>query len=351
MISRPRQVDVGASEIPYNSDQAQITPAFPYQYVPDVAGGLSFMYNLPGKDGQRISDLVLNSQVITQIFLGEITSWNAPSIARINPNLAGDLPSTKIVPVYRTDASGENYLLSDYLLHEDGSNFKAAQTAFHAGGILGAGNPSTTWPTPTPGISYVKRTYPGWAAGYPVGQNGSSNAANYVSALSSKGSITYVETSYAKEHSMPVASSLNAGGTAVQPTSANVTTALKVDRLNSDLTQNLTKVYSDTAPDAYPLSTYSYLITACSPRLASTEHRTCDGSGTSTFSQAKGSALGNFIDYLVCAGQEQMSELGFAPLRRLWFRTTSTQLVGYRAEFSRRPRMRPTVTIRQSPTD
>ncbi len=51
-----RQVDVGASEIPYNSDQAQITPAFPYQYVPDVAGGLSFMYNLPGKDGQRISE-------------------------------------------------------------------------------------------------------------------------------------------------------------------------------------------------------------------------------------------------------------------------------------------------------
>ena len=152
------------------------------------------MYNLPGKDGQRISDLVLNSQVITQIFLGEITSWNAPSIARINPNLAGDLPSTKIVPVYRADASGENYLLSDYLLHEDGSNFKAAQTAFHAGGILGAGNPSATWPTPTPGISYVKRTYPGWAAGYPVGQNGSSNAANDVSALSSKGSITYLDT-------------------------------------------------------------------------------------------------------------------------------------------------------------
>lgn len=308
------QVDVGASDIPYSSGQASAVPHFPYQYIPDVASGLSFMYNLTGRDGHRIANLVLNAQVIDKIFLGEITSWNSPSIAQINPQLAGDLPSTRIVPVYRTDPSGENYLLSDYLLHEDRAAFTAAQNAFHAGGILGVGKPSATWPTPTPGASPSRRTYPGWAAGNPVGENGSDNAANYVSAPSSRGSITYVETAYAKEHDMPVASLLNAARDAVQPNSLNVATALKDARLNSDLTQNLTKVYTDSAPDAYPLSSYGYLVTACSPTLASKQGTKCDGTGSSTFSKAEGSVLGKFITFMACAGQENISALGYAPL-------------------------------------
>ena len=45
--------------------------------------------------------------------------------------------------------------------------------------------------------------------GNPVGQSGSDNAANYVSALASVGSITYVETAYAKEHNLPVANLAN----------------------------------------------------------------------------------------------------------------------------------------------
>jgi len=68
----------GASDIPYSSQQAQSTPNFPYQYMPDVAGGLSFMYNLNGNDGQRITSLILNASVIDKIFLGEITTWNDP---------------------------------------------------------------------------------------------------------------------------------------------------------------------------------------------------------------------------------------------------------------------------------
>ena len=48
-----------------------------------------------------------------------------------------------------------------------------------------------------------------------------------MSAVSSHGSITYVETAYAKEHNFPVASLINASGDAVQPTSLNVATALE----------------------------------------------------------------------------------------------------------------------------
>jgi len=310
------QVDFAASDIPYSSDQAQSTPTVPYQYMPDVAGGLSFMYNLDGNDGQRINSLILDAEVVDKIFLGEITTWNDPSIAAINPNLQGDLPNTKIVPVYRTDASGENYLLSDYLLHRDGTNFTDAQNAFHAQGILGAGSPSATWPTPTPGYSYSASTYPGWTAGNPVGQNGSDNAANYVSSLSSQGSITYVETAYAKEHGMPVASLVNQSGAAVQPTSLNVATALEAAILHPDLTQDLTNVYTNSEANAYPLSAYSYLVTPCSPSLAVAQHTTCAANmrGTSTFPVQKGQALGQFVGFMGCAGQEQMATLGYSPL-------------------------------------
>ena len=309
------QVDFAASDIPYSSQQAQSTPTIPYQYMPDVAGGLSFMYNLNGNDGQRINSLQIDASVIDKIFLGEITTWNDPAIAQINPQLVGDLPNTKIVPVFRTDASGENYLLSDYLLHQDGANFTAAQNAFQATGILGAGQPSASWPIPTPGVSYDQKAYPGWAAGNPVGQSGSDNAANYVSSLSSQGSITYVETAYAKEHNFPVASLQNAAGQFVQPTSLNVATALEKAELHTDLTQNLTNVYTNPIPNAYPLSAYSYLVTPCSPTLAAPQGFSCDGpAGASTFPTQKGQALGQFVGFMGCAGQQQMATLGYSPL-------------------------------------
>ncbi len=308
------QVDVGASDIPYSSMQAAETPDFPYQYLPDVACGLSFMYNLVGNNGQQITSLVLDAQVSEEIFLGEITSWNDPSIAALNPQLAGDLPDIRIVPVYRTDASGENYLLSDYFLHEDasdGGDFASTQTTFESG--LPAGSPTAVWPVPAPGVT-VPSQYPGWLDGTMQGVNGADEAADYVGSSTSDGAITYTEPAYAKVHGFPVASLVNASGHPVQPISANVSAALKNARLNADLTQNLAKVYSDRSPEAYPLSAYSYLVASCSPSLASAHGTKCDGSGASTFPAGKGFALGEFIDYLACAGQEQMSVFGYAPL-------------------------------------
>lgn len=308
------QVDFGASDIPYSSGQAQSTPTIPYQYMPDVAGGLSFMYNLMGKDGQRITNIILNASTVADIFLGKITKWNDPSIAQLNPQLAGDLPSTQIIAVYRLDASGENYLLSDYLLHQDASVFTAAQNAFES---FEPGQPDANWPVPPTGFNFSTNPgYPGWQQGTPTGQNGSDNAANYVSALSSVGAITYVETAYAKEHNLPVASLVNASNNAVQPTSLNVATALEAAILHADLTQDLTNVYTNPLPNAYPLSAYSYLVTPCSPQLAQTKGGSCaaNSNAPSTFPSQKGQALGQFVSFLACAGQEQMATLGYSPL-------------------------------------
>jgi len=306
------QVDFAASDLPYGVQQSTFYPTQPYQYLPDLGGGLGLMYNLIGTDGQRITDLNLTPSLIGKIFLGEITRWNDPAVVAANPASASVLPGATIFPVYRADAGGENYLLTDYLLHLDTADLTAAQTAFQSGN---PGLPSAAWPIPSPSAPYDPTTYPGWAAGNPIGQYGSDGAANYVSALSSQGSITYVEVPFATEHGFPVAGVANASGADVQPTALNVSTALESATFNADWSQNLGGVYANTQANAYPLSSYGYLVTPCSPALATGQGSTCDGPTTaSPFEPAKGAALGQFIDFLACAGQEKMSVLGYAPL-------------------------------------
>jgi phosphate transport system substrate-binding protein len=274
------QVDFAASDLTYSSGQAAELPDQPYQYLPDVASGLGFMFNLTGDDGQRITDLNLDAQVIDQIFLGEITAWDSPAIVALNPQLAGDLPGTTIIPVYRTDASGDNYLLSEYLLDQDGTDFTAAQNAFQSGS---PGQPTANWPVPSPSVDVgtppFSTSYPGWADNRMVEQNVPDGAATDVSSLNSQGAITYVEPVYAEEHAFPLASLLNARGDDVQPVAENVATALEAATLNPDLSQNLADVFTDDQPTAYPLSAYSYLVTPCSPSLASAQGAACDGTG------------------------------------------------------------------------
>jgi phosphate transport system substrate-binding protein len=311
------QVDFGASDIPYSSGQAQSTPNQPYQYMPDVAGGLAFMFNVNGQDGSQITNLNLNATVISKIFFGKITNWNDPAIRALNPSICPsasqcNLPNQPIIPVYRSEPSGENYLLSDYLLHQDPADINAANTDFSTSPLP---LPSATWVYPSD-LGQVQNTgnYPN--LGKFVAQVGSDNAANYVAAAASVGSITYVETAYAINHHMPVASLVNTSGGAVQPSSVNVATALEAAVLHPDLTQDLTNVYTNPLPNAYPLSAYSYLVTACSPSLAASQQVACAGGPTipSPFPASKGQALGQFVSYLACAGQERMAFLGYSPL-------------------------------------
>ena len=107
--------------------------------------------------------------LIAKIFLGEIVNWNDPAIATANPQLAGDLPNQKIIPVYRSDASGENYLLSDYLLHQDTDRDHRRPERISIGS---SGQPTAMWPTPAPGSIPSPTTYPGWAEGNLVGESG-----------------------------------------------------------------------------------------------------------------------------------------------------------------------------------
>ena len=93
-------------------------------------------------------------------------------------------------------------------------------------------------------------------------------------------------------------------------------TALEKAQLHADLTQDLTDVYTNPLPNAYPLSAYSYLVTPCSPTLAAAAGlpRATVPARASSFPSQKGQALGQFVGFMGCAGQQQMATLGYSPL-------------------------------------
>jgi phosphate transport system substrate-binding protein len=87
--------------------------------------------------------------------------------------------------------------------------------------------------------------------------------------------------------------------------------------LNRDLSADLDGVFKDTSADAYPVSTYSYIVVSCSPARAAKESPAtlCSGgTGKSSYPARSRKDLGEFIDYFVCKGQQVAGVLGYAYL-------------------------------------
>lgn len=281
------QVDFGASEIGYSTGQADQEPpaGFTYQYLPDIAGATCLDYNLTTPFGQKITNLRLDSSVMAGIFSGAITYWDDPKIKTLNPGV--DLPHEPIIVVYRTDASGDNYIFSDYLYTTQPTAWNAFTSAL--------GQPSgaqALWPLPPTGDRSVgSYTFGNWS-----GATGSNIASGYV--YQNRGAITYVETGYALLHHDPCASVQNSSGTYVKPSEAADAIALQNDSLRPDLEQTLTPVFQSSESRAYPISAYSYLVMA----------------EQSEIQKDKQPIEAQFIQFLACAGQEAAGQLGYSPL-------------------------------------
>jgi phosphate ABC transporter phosphate-binding protein len=281
-------VDWGASEIPYgvrDGNNYDPPPGRGYAYMPDTAGGTTFMYNL--KIGNtRVTNLRLSGQAIAGIFTGAITKWNDPIIQRDNPGLA--MPDLQIVPVVRSDGSGATAQFTQWMLAMEPSYW----TAYCA--KVGR-NPCTQ-----------TSAYPVLPGSSMIGQSGDLGVSGYVSQAQADGSIGYVEYSYALETGFPVALVLNSAGYYTEPTPGNVAVSLLKAKINMDksspdyLTQNLSQVYTDPDKRTYELSSYSYMIL---PTDLSAPMTT-----------AAGYTLGAFGAYLLCQGQKPLDALGYSSL-------------------------------------
>ena len=101
-------VQIGASDA-YMSD-AQLKQHPDILNIPLAISAQAINYNLPGLNNRHLK---LSGPVLAGIYTGKITRWNDPAIEKLNPDVA--LPNHKIIPVHRTDGSGDTFIFSQYL--------------------------------------------------------------------------------------------------------------------------------------------------------------------------------------------------------------------------------------------
>lgn len=291
-----RTVDFAISEIPYGVKDGGVVDPGPnksqlnYAYIPIVAGGTSFMYHLD-VGGKRVVNLRMNGETLAKIFTGVITTWNDPAIQGQNPGI--HLPGKQIIPVVRSDGSGTSAQFTLWL----SKKYPAIWNAYCQ--KLGLTQPPAPAAPSACGL-YSFFPVPNGTSNYQA-LSGSTNVAGYVAQSYGEGAITYVEYSYAQYEKFPVVRLANDGGYYALPTDYNVAVALQHARIDpSTLEQILDGVYASTEPQAYPLSSYSYMILP-----TSTE---------SPFTADKGRTLGAFAYYFLCQGQQDAGKLGFSPL-------------------------------------
>jgi phosphate transport system substrate-binding protein len=251
-------IDFGASDAPLSdADMAQMTPVV---QVPESAGPICITYNLSGLQ----KPLQLSAEALSGIFLGKITSWQDPLIKKDNPGET--LPNTKVVVVHRAESSGTTAAFTTYL------------AAVNAGWQQQVG----------------KGTAVKWPTG--IGAKGSEGVTGQVKQF--PGAISYVELTYATQNNLPVAAIKNQGGKYVLPSTASTTAAIEAfkDELAKDDRTPIANPPAS-APDAYPISTLTFLII---PK---------DGKDA-----AKRAALKQFITYVVTDGQSTAGGLNYAPL-------------------------------------
>jgi phosphate transport system substrate-binding protein len=278
--------DFAASDIAYGLGSTDTqAPSFPFIYVPVTAGGIAFMYNIPG----LTKTLQLSSYTACAILTGGIANWDDASIAKDNPGVT--LPNLAIRPVTESDSAGTNYVLEEWCIDEQPAIWAAfANQQIHQSG------------GPTDGVA-ISTTAPNsnWP-GLPNGLDQQSTSGVAGNVATNPGAIGAVQVKYASDlgfgPSTPahgVASVLNASGKYTQPTPVDVASALAYATQLDNGTHQLN--FNGIGPNVYNPSTYSYLLaktTGSSPTL--------------------GAVLSGYVNYALTLGQSASPSFGYASL-------------------------------------
>jgi phosphate transport system substrate-binding protein len=247
-------VDFGATDAPMKNEALATAPG-KILHVPIVAGGVAVIYNLPGNP-----KLKLDGDTLANIYLGDITRWNDPKIAALNPGV--DLPDTAIVPVHRSDGSGTSFIFTDY---------------------LSSVNPA--WATSVGKGSSVK-----WPVG--LGGKGSEGVAGQVKQL--PGGIGYAELAYADHNSIPFADMKNSSGNFISPAPASVSAALATAKIPDDFRFSMVNA---PGANAYPISGASWVLVYQNQKDAD-----------------RAAKLVAFLKWAITDGQKLSPALDYAPL-------------------------------------
>ena len=211
-----KTVDFGGTDA-FMNEREMKKAEVPILHIPTCLGAVVVTYNLPDKP-----KLKFTPDVIADIFLGNITRWDDPRIAAVNPDVK--LPSMSIVVVHRSDGSGTTFIFSDYLSKVSKDwNFK-----------VGA-DKSLNWPVG-------------------LGAKGNPGVAGLIN--QTPGAIGYVELIYTTQNNMPAGIIKNKAGNFIEPNIKSTSAAANIE-MPDDTRISLTDT---AAADGYPISGFTWLI-------------------------------------------------------------------------------------------
>jgi phosphate transport system substrate-binding protein len=248
-------VDFGASDMPMTDDMLSSSKV-KLIHFPTVIGAVVPIFNVPG-----VTELRFSGSVLADIYLGKVSNWNDPQIAKDNPG--AKLPDQKIIVVHRSDGSGTSFIFTDYLtkVSKDWSG--------------GPGRGSS----------------PSWPVG--VGGKGNPGVAGLVRQL--PGAIGYVDLVDAIKNKIAYGAVQNSAGNWVSASIPGVTeAAATVKQMPADFRVSITN-----APGAnsYPISSFTYLLIPVNSTNA--ENR---------------KVLKDMLSWIVKSGESEATELSYAPL-------------------------------------
>jgi len=248
-------VDFGAADVPMNDDQLAQSK-IKILHIPTVLGAVVPIFNVTG-----VNDLKFAPEVLADIYLGKITNWSDPRLAKDNPGV--NLPSENITVVHRSEGSGTTFIFSDYLS-------KVSKDWLNGPGRGAALN---------------------WPKG--IGGKGNDGVAGYIRQL--PGSIGYVELIYAMQNHISFGEVKNPAGNWVKGSIAGVTeAAASVKQMPADYRVSITNA---PGAQAYPISSFTWLLVPIHPQDA-----------------AKGRVLKDFLNWMLNSGENEVSSLYYAPL-------------------------------------
>ncbi|MCV0411150.1 phosphate ABC transporter substrate-binding protein PstS [Nitrosopumilus sp.] len=261
-----KTVNFAASDAPMKESERELAPGT--LHIPESIGGVVVAYNIPEVPNKGLK---LTADVVSKIFLGEITKWNDPAITAENPGL--NLPAKDIVTAHRSDGSGTTFVFTDYL--------------------------STVSPT------WDEKIGAGKSVPWPSGLASAGNEGVAGIVKSTEYAIGYIELAYAFQTGMSYASIQNADKTAfIEPTLDSISAASSgvADTLpaSEDNWAHVTIVNAP-GPDSYPIASFTYLLVYDDLKQV-----------TKNKDQAK--AVIHMIHWMITDGQEFSSSLLYVPL-------------------------------------
>jgi phosphate transport system substrate-binding protein len=247
-----KTVDFGASDAPMTDEELSKAPGI--VHVPTVLGAVVVTYHAP------VEGLRLTPETVAGLFLGRITKWNDPALAKDNPGVK--LPDVSVMVVHRSDGSGTTAIFTDYL----------AKVSPEWKSKVGAGK-SVKWP-----------------AG--LGAKGNEGVTGLVKGT--PGAVGYVELAYATQNKLAMAALRNHDGVFVKPSLEGTSAAAAGVAMPADYRVSITDA---AGKESYPIAAFTYLLVQGDQG-----------------DRAKGEAVLRFLWWAIHEGQGSAPSLDYAAL-------------------------------------